>query len=240
MPRNRTWPRLALACSLMLLPLASRAEDPEPAPPDSILVPRLGIGVWAGWDNPGGGLLQIPRSGASLACGLKARLWDSSYLKLEYLRLEPGIADEALRQELEDAIQYNQDYEYWDLCLLAGINLGQARVGRPHLFLEAGGGLGAETFTYTLQYLESGDVQERTPDRIFFVLAAGAGVGFPVHRRLQAELAVSVRAHWDTENGTGWFDPITGQLIPPEDFEPSPTRSGTLVGGRLGVTWTAF
>lgn len=239
-PSLVSWPSLGLAFSMMLLPLASGAQEPQPAAPDTVPVARLGIGAWAGWDNPGGGLLQIPKSGVSVACGLKARLRDSFYLKLEYLRLEPGIADEALVQVFEDFIQYNQDYQYWDLCLLAGLNLVPARVGRPQPFLEAGAGFGTETFTWTTTNLEGGDVLERTPDRIFFVLAAGGGVGFPVHRRLQAELAVSVRAHWDTENGTGWFDPATGQLIPPEDFEPSPTRSGTIVGGRLGVVWTAF
>lgn len=223
----------------MALPDSAAMPDTM-ALPDRMDLPRLGVAAWAGWGNPGGDLLEILAPGAVLAVGLQARLGDAVYLKGEHLRTGPEIDDLARVQETTDSIRYNHDYGYWDLCLLAGLDLGRARVGRPHLFVEAGGGLGCETFTFTTTDLEGGAVLDRSPDRYFFVLALGAGIGVPVHPRLRLTAEVAVRTHWDTDPGTGLFDVNSGTFYPPEEFEPTLTRNGTITAGRLGAVWTIF
>lgn len=207
--------------------------SPGPGTPDR--GPRLEAAAIRNF--PRGDLLADLDPGTGWAAGLEVRMGGVAYLRLEGMWQDSVFAPESLIKVSEEGTWYNEDYLYRDACLVLGLDLVRPRIGRPHPFVELGAGVAKERFTWVSVDPQGRNALDRETDRVYFVAAGGAGIGFPLHRRLDLELGVGVRVHWYTDPGTGLFDDLTGELIPVADQDPTNTSVGTFIGVRLGLAW---
>ncbi|MBU2500175.1 hypothetical protein KJ682_02485 [bacterium] len=242
MPRPRLLPLLSGSLGLWLAACACHAWAGDATPPAGTAgpgVPERGprLAVAAVLNAPREDLLADLDPAAGWVAGLEVRLGTAAYVRLEGLWQDSPFAPESLVRVEEDATRYNEDYLYRDVCLMLGLDLLRPRIGRPHPFVELGAGVAGERFAWVSVDPQGRNAVDRETDRVYFVAAGGAGIGFPLHRRLDLELGVSVRIHWDTDPGTGLFDDLTGELIPVADQDPTTTSFGTFVGVRLGLAW---